>query len=139
MTRREQLGPGRASDHTHWPRPPSCPQSHIELKQQWEQLRFRRQESPWQRDLSCRQTPLQFTRSFSSLKKLPVQRGQNGHAWRSFLTLSCVGGDGGVGDGEPGLECILFLGPVKYFMAARDRTLQPQAVSSLRTEPLAKI
>lgn len=89
VTRREQLGPGRASNHTYSPRPPSCPQSHTELKQQWEQLRFRRQESPWQRDSSCRQTPLQFTRSFSSLKKLPTQEEQNGHGWHLLLMLSC--------------------------------------------------
>lgn len=38
------------------PRPPSCPQSHNELKQQCELLRFRRQKSPWQPDSSCRQT-----------------------------------------------------------------------------------
>lgn len=42
--RREQLGLGRGQtlDHTHQPRPPSCPRSHNELKQQCEQLRFRR-------------------------------------------------------------------------------------------------
>ena len=88
VTRREQLGPGRASDHTYWPRPPSCPQGHDELKQQWEQLRFRRQESPWQQDSSCRQTPLQFTRSFLSLGKLLAQREQNGHGWHLLLILS---------------------------------------------------
>lgn len=32
--RRKQLGPKQALDHTHRPRPPSCQQSHIELKQQ---------------------------------------------------------------------------------------------------------
>jgi hypothetical protein len=70
------------------PHPPSCPQSHNELKQQCELLRFQRQKSPWQPDSSCRQTMLQFTRSGSNLKKLPIQWGQNGHGQHLLWMLS---------------------------------------------------
>lgn len=88
VRKREQLGSGQTFDHTPRPHPPSCPQSHNELKQQCELLRFQRQESPWQPDSSCRQTMLQFTRSSSNLKKLPIQWGQNGHGQHLLWMLS---------------------------------------------------
>lgn len=113
---REQLGPERAFDHTHWPRPPSCPQSHIELKQQWEQLRFRRQESPWQRDSSCRQTPLEYTRSFSSLKKLPTRREQKRSRVVFALDALLLVEMPCRSELENIKRRYQFIGPLKYFM-----------------------
>ncbi|XP_035575540.1 uncharacterized protein LOC118355427 [Canis lupus dingo] len=106
VKKREQLGPERAFEHTHWPRPPSCPQSHIELKQQWEQLRFRRQESPWQRDSSCRQTPLQFTRSFSSLRQLPTQGEQKRSRVAFALDARSLAGGDRTGDRGGGNKAV---------------------------------
>lgn len=40
VRKREQLGPGQTFDHTPRPHPPSCPQSHNELKQQCELLKI---------------------------------------------------------------------------------------------------